>query len=292
MNKYLTISTSAALLSGLFLITGCSSSGGDGGTTTPTATVPANAVEINDTNAEATVALSISTVRSLDSINFDSIFAVETSPVIALTDALDIVKPMIKNRLNSSGIDPVTGTVFSDNGTCLDGGTWSVSGDETYNPPNWSETFTATFSNCNEYDYIIDGTVSGAFTENEDTGDYTDKITGSLSVILTYDSTGKKTSFTGVDFYEAGNWKNYTYTISKSTYTVDFIVDGVSSGGFLATLNADIVENSGDYDYCPESGHIFITGANNTTAEGIYNGDGRMTIKANGTVVNPSAQCY
>ena len=43
---------------------------------------------------------------------------------------------------------------------------------------------------------------------------------------------------------------------------------------------------------CPESGHITVTGANASTAEGIYNGDDTMTIKANGVVVNASAPCY
>ena len=62
-------------------------------------------------------------------------------------------------------------------------------------------------------------------------------------------------------------------------------------------MTAPIVETSGGYDSCPESGTILITGANGSTAEGIYNGDsstnppGTMTIKANGVVVDDLATC-
>ena len=83
------------------------------------------------------------------------------------------------------------------------------------------------------------------------------------------------------------------YNTAKSTFAIDFIVDGTSSGGFMSKLNAPVVESTG-YGSCPESGHIFITGANGTTAEGIYNGDGlTMTIKANGVDVDTGGPvCY
>ncbi len=79
-------------------------------------------------------------------------------------------------------------------------------------------------------------------------------------------------SFTGIDFQKSGEMLDGTYTTAKSTFAIDFIVNGISSGGFLSELNAAIVESDGDS--CPESGAIKITGGNNTTAEGIYNGDG------------------
>jgi len=294
MNKYLTISASTVLLfAGLFSITGCSSSDDGGGGTLPAtlpATVPANAVEITAANAEGIVAASITTVNSFESA-FQTISAVETTPVIGLNSVLDIVLPLIKDGFNNSGIDPVTGAVYSDSGDCPYGGTYSESGDEVYNPPNWSDTFTITLTNCDLYDFIVDGTLSATLTENEDTGEYSNEVSGSLTIILAYDNTGK-ISFTGIDYQESGNWTTYTYTITHSTYAIDFVVDGISSGGFLAELKASIVESSGDFDNCPESGHIFITGANSTTAEGLYNGDGTMTIKANGTVVNATASCY
>ena len=83
-----------------------------------------------------------------------------------------------------------------------------------------------------------------------------------------------------------------TYNTAKSTFAIDFIVNGISSDGFLSELKAAIVDSTG-FGSCPESGHIFITGANGTTAEGIYNGDGlTMTIKANGEVVDTGPVCY
>ena len=137
MNKFITLSASTALLSGLLLITGCSSSGGDGAA--PGATVPANATVIDATNAETMVA---AIATSLDT--FDQALAIEATPVMGLDAALDIVKPMIKNRLKNSGIDLATGGNLDQGGACDVDGTYSIIGNETGTDPNYTETFTAT----------------------------------------------------------------------------------------------------------------------------------------------------
>lgn len=283
MNKYLSLTASTLLLSGLFLTAGCSGGGGGGGDTLP-ATLPANATEITDANAEQII---MALASSLDT--FDQALAVEATPVMGLDAALDIVKPLIKNRPKNSGIDLATGVAYSDSGACTDGGTFSFSGDETDDGTNYSDTFTGTFSNCNEFGLIIDGTLSGTSTENYDTGAYTDSFTGSLSVTVVTTTDTVKVSFTGLDFQENGNYFNGTYTTTKSTFAFVIVVNGTTQFALMAELSAPIVESNGDF--CPDSGTIKITGGNNTTAEGIYNG-ATMTIKANGAVVNASAPCY
>ena len=286
MNKYLTLAASTALLSGLLLITGCSSSGDGAAPGSLPATLPANATVIDDTNAEPIIAAVASSLRT-----FDQALAVGTTPVMGLNAALDIVKPMIKNSSKNSGIDLATGVAFSEGGACDVAGTYSVSGDETDDGTNYSETFTATFTGCDDgFGFIIDGSLSGTFTENYSTGAYTDNVSGTLSVTLVSTTDTVKVSFTGLAFEESGNNFDYTYTTTKSTFALVIVVNGTTQFAFLAELSAPIVESTGDF--CADSGHILVTGGNDSTAEGIYNGDNTMTIKANDTVVNASAPCY
>ncbi len=116
---------------------------------------------------------------------FDQALAVGTTPVIGLDAALDIVMPMIKNRSKTSEIDLATGVAYNESGNCDVDGTYSFTGDETDDGTNYSDTFTATFTNCDDgFDFIIDGSLSGTSTENYDTGDYTENVSGSLSVTI------------------------------------------------------------------------------------------------------------
>ena len=288
MYKTFTLSIFTALISGLFLITSCSSSD-DGGATT--ASVPANAIIIDSTNAETTVAASVTTVDSLDFV-----LSVETAPTMGLLDALALVEPRIdsiKNTLSNSGADAVYGVTVSESGNCTVSGTFSFTGDEGGTYPNFTDSGTVTLVDCDEgFDFIMNGTISWVESGNYETGDFSDSTTGSLSMESTDPNNALKFSFTGMNFAETGNNIAGTYIITKATYTIDFVIDGVSGNGFFVNLTADIVESIGGESSCPESGHITITGGNNTTAEGIYNGDGTMTIKANGEIVRTDATCY
>ncbi len=162
--------------------------------------------------------------------------------------------------------------------------------DVTSNGDNTTESGTASFSNCNDYNLILDGSISYTSTDNN-LGDYTDNVSGSLA--LSAPDSGLLINFNGFVINETGNYFDYTYTVNQLTYSIDFVSENGSSGGYLVTLTEPIVESSvGEFFSCPESGHITITNANGTTAEGIYNGDDTMTIKANGAVVNPTAPCY
>ena len=285
MNKILTLAATVALISGQLIITSCSSSDDGGG---GTATVPANATVIDASNAETLVA-SVST--SLSSL--DQALAVETTPVIGINTALDIVLPRIKNSSKDSGIDLATGAAFSDSGACAVDGTYSFTGDESDDGVNYSETVTATFVACDDgLGFVIDGTLSGTSTENYSTGDYTDNFSGSLGITTVSGSDTITVSFTGLDFSETGNNFDDTYTTSKATFALVVTVNGTTQFAFLAELSAPIVESSGGESSCPESGTIKITGGNGTTAEGIYNSDGTMTINANGSFVTTAATCY
>ena len=286
MKKFLTLAASMALISGQLLITGCSSDDDSSGGGGETATVPANATVIDASNAETLVATVSTSLSSLDQA-----LAVEATPVIGINTALDIVLPRIKNSSKDSGIDLATGVAFNDSGACAVDGTYSFTGDESDDGVNYSETVTATFVACDDgLGFVIDGTLSGTSTENYSTGDYTDNFSGSLGITTVSGSDTITVSFTGLDFSETGNNFDNTYTTSKSTFALVITVNGNTQYGFLAELSAPVVESNGTP--CPESGTIKITGGNGTTAEGIYNGDGlTMTIKANGTVVNPSYNC-
>lgn len=278
MKNSLTLSASTVLLSGLFLITGCSSSG-DGGSST--ATVPANAIVIDANNAEATVAAAASSGDMLGSA-----LAVEATQILSLQSALDTIRPILKNIPTAN---VATGVDFTE--PCSGGGSISGSGTNTDDGTLYTDSGTVSFNSCNEAGFIMNGSMTFSESGNYMTGDFQADASGSINMSFTNEGGSGSFSFTGFVMSETGNYQDFTYTINDLTYAIDFVIDGSQGGGFLVSLTAPIVESTGDF--CPESGHITITGANGTTAEGIYNGDGAtMTIKANGNVVTVSATCY
>jgi len=275
MNKFIALSVSTMFITGIVLSTGCSSS--DSGSSGPA--VPVNAVAIDNTNAETTVQSALSSATTLSSV-----LSVETTQVLGLKSALNTIKPILENI---SMTDVATGVDFSE--PCADGGSISGSGTESDDGTTYSRSGSVSFNNCTELGFTINGRVTFSSSENYMTGGYTNNFSGSLA--MTFNSGSDSFKFSNFAFAETGNNFNYTYTISQLTYAIDFVINGTQGGGFLVTLTAPIIESTGNF--CPESGHITITGANGTTAEGIYNGDdATLTIKANGTVVNPSAPCY
>jgi hypothetical protein len=286
MNRFLTLPTYFSFIISAILLTGCSS-GSDGSGST----IPANAIVIDETNAEQVVLSAASVADTFnDSLN-NLALGVETTPVIGLKTALNIVLPLIKNRSNNDGIDLATGATYSDSGACSGGGTFSVSGNETEDGVNpYTESGSATFVNCSESGFTIHGSLTFSASQDSSTGDYTDNVSGSLSMTVSGQDDTVTLKMTRIDFKETGNNYTGTFTTNALTFTIDFVSNGKGSGGFSVTLLKPIVENNASG--CPESGHIQVTGANNTTAEGIFNGDDTtMTIKANGSVVNPSAAC-
>ena len=286
MNKFLTISTSTTLLLSAFLITACSSSDDGGGTVG--STLPANATVIDATNAESMVAAISSSLTT-----FNQVLAVETTPVMGLNAALDIIEPFLENHSSNSAANLATGVTESE--VCPGGGTLTDTFTETTNGDTFSVSGTISFVNCIvPVDTLTNFTINGTLNYNESvnnlTADYTDSVTGSLSIAIVSSADNITISFTGINFQETGNNQLFTYNTTQSAFTLVMVANGTTEVAIQVTLSAPIVESNGDL--CPESGHIFITGGNNTTAEGIYNGDGTMTIKANGVVVRTDAPCY
>ncbi len=281
MNKFLTISTSTALLLGAFLITGCSSSDDGGG-----AILPANATVIDANNAEDMVEAIASSLRT-----FEQALAVETTPVMGLNAVLEIVEPFLNNHSSNSAANLATGVEES----CPGGGTVDDIFTESTSGDIYSVSGTLSFVNCivpldTLTSFTINGSLNYAETENNFTGDYTDSVTGTISIAVVSSADNITISLTGINFQETGNDQLFTYNTAQSAFALVFVLNGTTEAAIQATLSAPIVESNGDN--CPESGHIFITGGNGTTAEGIYNGDGTMTIKANGVVVRTDAPCY
>lgn len=278
MKNYLTLAASVAIISGQLLITGCSSDDASSGSSGGVATVPANAVIIDDTNAEATIYAAAASASTLGSA-----ISVQTTQVISLKSVMEIIKPIL-NRNSTTNV--ATGATFSE--PCTDGG--SISGTETISDDGttYSESGSVTFNNCAEGGIIINGTSTYSSSMNSATGAYTDDASGTITVTFTG---GTDTfSFSGFVFSETGNNLQDTYTISQLTYAIDFTINGTQGGGFLVSLLQPIVETDGSG--CPESGHLLVNGGNGTSAEGIFNGDNAtMTILANGTVVNSTASC-
>ncbi len=289
MKNILSFPVSTGVLS-LLILSGCSSSNSGGGST---ASVPANAITISADNAEATIA---SSVQSLDQV--DLALAADATPTLGLLDALDLAQPLIDTALTTqlnSGVDIVTAADANFTINCDVSGTFSIVGHNDITPPTTTSTGTFTANNCNDgLGFVINSNFTFSSFSNDVTGAYDDTAAGDITISFTNAQDTSLISFLGLDFAETGNDLTpgaETYTVSRATFAVDFTINGVSQNGFLVQLLAPIVESSGGEDSCPESGTILITGANGTTAEGTYNGDGTMTISANGTVINPAAAC-
>lgn len=281
MNRLKTLSISTALLSSIVLITACSSSDEGGG---GLASVPANATVIDSTNAESTVLAAASSAASLESA-FSAVGA-ETTQSLSLRGTLDIISPLLKNLSNNASYNSATGIAINE--PCPQGGSISGTVTETTNATATTETGSVSFNSCNESGFIINGSFSFTDTSDIATGTYSENASGSIT--MSDANSNSSFSFTGFVYAETGNNQNFTRTTTQLTYAIDFVANGTAGGGFLVTLTEPIVESSGDN--CPESGHITVTGANSTTAEGIYNGDGTMTIKANGVIVTTIAACF
>lgn len=279
----------ATLLASTVTLTACLHSEDDAAG----ATVPANAITIDDLNAEAMVQSSVLSTGILDTA-----LGVETTPTLGIRALLNLVKPRIEEIINTtdtSGADPVYGVAFSDSGTCPGslGGTFSFSGDETGTPggPETSSA-TATFVDCDfGFGFIIDGSLSWNDNWNDGTGDYNETASGTIGFIQTGGST-LEIILANMSFAETGNNIAETYTTTVATVSINFSTGGAAGvNGFLVQITDPIVETTGGFASCPESGTVRITGANGTYAEGTYDG-ANLTISANGIVVGVAAMCY
>ena len=176
----------------MFLVTGCSS-GGDGAAPAPVvATVPANATVIDATNAETMIEAAAGSASTLGLIA-----GVETTQVLSLKSAIDIIQPILKNI---STTNVATAAAFSE--PCSGGGTISGSSTETVNGDTFTETGTGSFNDCIESGFTINGSVSFTSSYNNMTGAFSDDISGSITMAF---SASESFSFSNFVYVITGN---------------------------------------------------------------------------------------
>jgi len=262
MYKSFTLSAFVALISCLLLITGCSSSD-DGGTTTTSlpASVPANAVLIdNSTTAEVTMTSAVNT-----GILISSAFAVETTPAIT---AKDIINNLLEraniNGQNSASI--VNGADLTSD-YCPSGGT--ASGDEALTATSYVASIT--FLNCTDGTISLTGSfsINATFTASDD-GPYTANLSGDLTITFS----GETIGFNGFNYVESGNDATGDYTITSFTYAIN----PTAGGGFAVELAQALVGNS-NLACQLSSGIILVNGAADSQARATINSDGSATIE-------------
>ena len=256
MYKTFTLSIFTALISGLFLITGCSSSDDGGGG----ATVPADAILIdNSLTAETTTSDAISKGELVVSV----FTGVEASTTLTGKDILNIAIDQVRNDSRDS-TSFVTGVTIDED--CPGGGT--ISGDETMTATTYDAT--ATFTDCVVDSVTLTGTISISRTFSVSPGPYTDNFSGDLTVTVYSDTIG----FNRFSFAENGDTSTGNYTVTTFTYTID-----PSTGdGYLVQLTQSLVGN--EWVSCElESGQILITGAAGSQARGTINPDRTLKVE-------------
>lgn len=253
--------TSAALVSGLVMLSACSSedsssSGSSGGG----ATVPANATLINTSSAaESSLA-----TAALAGLSVSTIFAVETTPITTPRDIIDSLLDRINSRIEGK-VNIVTGVDLSSE-FCPDGG--SAEGSET-------RTSTSYVASLN-LNACVDGalTFTGNFSANNtfsiSPGPYTTNLSGNLTII---DSSGTS-AFNGFSFVSNGDESSGAYTISTFTFSLSLS----TGGGFLAQLTQPLVGN--EFSPCElTSGQLLLTGASGSQARATINPDGSAVME-------------
>ena len=261
MKNLLVLSASTALLSGILLITGCSSDDSSSGASGGSAAVPANAILIDSSaKAESTAVSAVVT-----GVAIVSVFAVETSTTLTGTDILNIaIDKVLNNRQGSSSI--ATGVDLSGD-FCPSGG--SASGDEA----ETSTTYIATvnFNACSDGSTTLTGTfsINATFTVNED-GPYTVNASGDLTATFGSDSLG----FNGFSFIQSGDDGTGAFTTTTFTYAIN----PSAGGGFAVQLTQSLVGN--EFVSCQlTSGQVLVTGAAGSQARATVNSDGSVKIE-------------
>ena len=273
--------TGPILLGAAVALSGCAGSGDDDPKGKGAPGVPANAMTITTANAAGTLNGAVGNIDMGQSLAENAMGTV-SAPDITLQAALGLAKKI--RQSSNPAPETATGVTQTDTEICPGGGTVTLS----YTETGTSDSGSMVMDKCIEDGFTTNGIFNFSDTYDTSTTAFTLAASGNLSVT----STDFTFSFNGFDFAENGNVTSGTYTITKLTYSIDFTTNGSAGGGYLMELTAPIVESTGGLVSCPESGAIKITGANSTTAELIYNGDGTVTIKANGVVVDAKAACF
>lgn len=259
MENLLTLTAPTALLSGLFLITGCSSD--DGGGSGATA-VPNSAILIDNSNtAEATVTSAVAT-----GIGFVSAFGVETSTPLTGKDIINLAINNIRN--NTQNLPPIVSGVDLSSEICITG---SASG--THSETLTSFSATATLNACEIASGIFfTGSLTLNSTFTEEPGPYSDSASGSLTVTFTGDSTS--IGFNGFNYVESGDTSTGAYTVTTFTYAIN----PSTGGGFAVQVTQALIGNT-NLSCELSQGQVLVSGASGSQARGTVNTDGTVTVE-------------
>jgi len=261
MKNLLTLYAFTAILSGLLIITGCSSSD-EGSSSGGGVTVPANAILIdNSATAESTTVSAVATGHG-----FVGAFGIQTSAAHTAKDIIDIIFDKIPgNFQNTQAI--VSGVDLSSE-LCLTG---TASGDATETSSSFSAS--ATLNACEVAPGLFfTGSMVINSTFSTTTGAYSDTASGNLSV---YDSgSGISIGFNGFNYAETGNENSGDYTVSTFTYAID----PSTGGGYAVQVTQPLVGNF--FEVCElTSGQVLISGASGSQARGTVNPDRSVTVE-------------
>jgi hypothetical protein len=240
---------------------GCSSDDGGAGTA---ASVPANAVVIEEANAKDVVSqAAVGGSGLIDSVPLPVAIDAERAP-----SAHEIVQ-LVAEQLDRVRDLPVLNLPV---GEVIDLPCDSGSITANFTESETTASGTIVFNECLLSGVTLNGTISFNAGLDPATQDYSLSLTGSLSA-----SDGLTiTTLSGLVFNETGNDQTFEYSINTYTFTLDYS-DG---DGFFTQLLAPIVGN--EFEVCPvspRSGVVQVTGANNTRAKGTINADGTVTIE-------------
>lgn len=248
MNTTFGTITSACLIGGALILGGCTSSDDGGGTV-----VPPNAVTITSLNATPTVTAAIASA--------DIVFTALGAEVVQAPSAMDIVNLVEELRKNRSGANVLnTPTGITESYPCSGGGTTNYN----YTSTDTSESGSIAFSNCNEFGFTLNGTLSYSRTWTNPYGPYSDHVSGNI----TADTSGFVTTISNLNFTNTGvevnDYGDAQYTINPFNYSINF----TGGGGFAVSLLAPVTGDDTIDSICPLTGTILVTGAGNTKAKG------------------------
>jgi hypothetical protein len=192
---------------------------------------------------------------------------------------------IIKQHRDANRLAQRIDLAATDSRDCIDGGTYSETTNIVNNPPEYSETGSEIYTQCNEFGIIVNGSVSYSYQENSNTLDYSDQTSGSLT--MTIPASPPSTTedvvigFSNLQYMETGNDGTFTYTTSQMSFTMTFSAPSFNFSVAVG-LGAPIVESNGDD--CPESGAIVISDSFGNTATGTFNGS-TVEVTHNGSSV-------
>jgi hypothetical protein len=238
----------ALTASALVLAAGCGGGGGggdgdgDGGDGFPTPRLPADAVTLDDANADEIARTAVGFVDILDSVSELKTASSPSMPQVAR----DVTDRVMRKLRTSASVAARTENIGED--ICDSGGATA-----TFEESGNSESGSVTFDVCEiGSGIIIDGTFSYAASMNNNL-DYSFQVGGSLTMAFSEESI---TSTIVMNLLESGN--DGTGAFSSD---VNYSLSGIPDNGILVTTAQPLV---GNVSIGTEEGRLIVHGADDT----------------------------